>query len=205
MEKETPKLINVYDFDKTIYAGDSSVDFWKFCLRRHKKIIFNTPSIIFSFVKYSFGITNKTKFKEVFFRFLKKLPNTNAEVSAFWEKHFTNIKGWYLTSKEESDLIISASPDFLLRPVAEKLGVSLIASHVNQSTGMFTGENCNGEEKVKRFREEYRYTDIRKFYSDSLSDAPLAEISQEAYIVKDEKIIPWSEFQMMKKIHKSEK
>ena len=28
-------LIDVYDFDGTIYDGDSTVDFVRFCLRRH--------------------------------------------------------------------------------------------------------------------------------------------------------------------------
>ena len=27
--------MNVYDFDKTIYRGDSTVDFWRHCLRRY--------------------------------------------------------------------------------------------------------------------------------------------------------------------------
>ena len=30
--------MNVYDFDKTIYYGDSTADFYLFCLKRHKKI-----------------------------------------------------------------------------------------------------------------------------------------------------------------------
>ena len=29
--------MNVYDFDKTIYDGDSTADFYLFSLRRHKK------------------------------------------------------------------------------------------------------------------------------------------------------------------------
>ena len=29
----------VFDFDKTIYNGDSSVDFYKFCLKKNKKLI----------------------------------------------------------------------------------------------------------------------------------------------------------------------
>ena len=29
--------MNVYDFDKTIYAGDSTIDFWKFCMIRYPR------------------------------------------------------------------------------------------------------------------------------------------------------------------------
>ena len=31
--------MNVYDFDKTIYLDDSSVDFYKFNLKRNPKLI----------------------------------------------------------------------------------------------------------------------------------------------------------------------
>ncbi|WZU01590.1 haloacid dehalogenase-like hydrolase [Erysipelothrix sp. D19-032] len=30
--------MNVYDWDKTIYDGDSSIDFYKFNLRKDKKL-----------------------------------------------------------------------------------------------------------------------------------------------------------------------
>ncbi len=30
--------IDVYDFDGTIYDGDSTVDFTRFCLRRHPAV-----------------------------------------------------------------------------------------------------------------------------------------------------------------------
>ena len=33
-----PDKMNVYDFDKTIYDGDSTADFYLFSLKRHKGI-----------------------------------------------------------------------------------------------------------------------------------------------------------------------
>lgn len=30
-------MINAYDFDETIYDGDSSVNFYKYCLKKTKK------------------------------------------------------------------------------------------------------------------------------------------------------------------------
>ena len=35
--------MNVYDFDKTIYGGDSTADFYLFSLKRHKKSSFLLP------------------------------------------------------------------------------------------------------------------------------------------------------------------
>ena len=186
--------MNVYDFDDTIYSGDSSVDFWKFCALRHPKTLLSLPKFGFSFVKYLFGLCGKTELKESFFSFLRYLPDVDAEVSAFWDKEFSKIHPWYLSEKQKSDVIISASPEFLLRPAVEKLDVSLIASRVDAKTGKFSGENCKGEEKVRRFSAEFPNTEVSKFYSDSLSDTPLAEIADEAFVVRKNEFIPWREY-----------
>ena len=187
--------VNVYDFDDTIYQGDSSIDFWKFCLRRHPKILLSLPRVSVSFCKYLFGLCRKTEFKEAFFSFLRYVPDVEEDVSLFWKRHSTKIQQWYLAQKQDSDVIISASPEFLLRPAADKLGVSLIASTVDVKSGKFTGENCKGEEKVRRFSEEYQGVEIEKFYSDSLSDTPLAERAGEAFIISGGEQIPWGDYQ----------
>ena len=57
--------MNVYDFDKTIYYGDSTADFYLFCLKRHKKILTLAPSLLGAFLKfYVFKKGTKTDFKE---------------------------------------------------------------------------------------------------------------------------------------------
>ena len=64
-------MINAYDFDKTIYDGDSSIDFYFFCLKRNKRILLCLPVQILGFLLYIFKIKNKTYFKEKAFSFLK--------------------------------------------------------------------------------------------------------------------------------------
>ena len=47
---------------------------------------------------------------------------------------------WYMKQQKEDDIIISASPDFLLRPICKRLGIhSLNASNVNIYTGKIEG------------------------------------------------------------------
>ena len=71
----------------------------------------------------------------------------------------------------------------------------MYATNVDLNTGKIIGENCYGEEKVKRFYQAgYNKDSIDEFYSDSLSDSPLADISKKAYIVIGEKLIPWKEY-----------
>lgn len=38
--------IDVYDFDGTIYDGDSTVDFTRFCLRRHPGVLAGLPKLL---------------------------------------------------------------------------------------------------------------------------------------------------------------
>lgn len=182
--------MNVYDFDKTIYYGDSTLDFYLFCLKRHKSIALCFPSLVCAYVKYYvFHIGDKTQFKETMYRFLRKCDEN--DIIDFWSSHESKLKSWYLKQKNDDDLIISASPEFLLSPICSKLNISLIASKVDFKSGKYSNKNCYNEQKVIRYREIYGDTAINEFYSDSYSDEPLAKISQKAYIVDKDKITPW--------------
>lgn len=184
--------MNAYDFDKTVYYGDSTADFYLFCLKRHKKIITLAPSLFGAFVKfYVFKKGTKTEFKEKMYRFLA-FCDTEKDVKDFWKEYIGNIKPFYLEQKKDDDVIISASPEFLLKPVCERLKIkNLIASKVNMQSGKYTGVNCHGKEKVKRFYEAFPNGKIDSFYSDSYSDSPLAEIADKAFMVDGDKIESW--------------
>lgn len=185
--------MNVYDFDDTIYRGDSTVDFYKFCLRRKPYIIFKFP--IFTGLLFVLKIKRKVEFKEKFFRFLKSFENIDAEINKFWSEHECNIKEFYLKQRKDDDVVISASPYFLLKHISDRLNIEyLIASNVDKETGKYDGENCWGEEKVKRFREIFPEGHIDQFYSDSLSDSPLARVADKAYMVVDDKLISWNDY-----------
>ncbi len=184
--------LNVYDFDGTIYKGDSTADFYKFCVKRHPLALIALPGAGIYFFAYKLGLCSKTRFKEVFYRFLRHIPDAESALSAFWVAHEGGIQDWYLQKKRQTDIIISASPEFLLEPVCKKLGVTLIASRVDRRTGETQGENCRGAEKVKRLNEAAPGCEIEEFYSDDLSDAPLAELAKSAFIVKGGSIVPWS-------------
>lgn len=186
--------MNIYDFDKTIYNGDSTVDFYLFCLKRHKKILGLVPSLLSAFIKfYVFKRGSKTDFKQTMYKFLT-CCDIDKDLSDFWNEHRSKIKGFYLRQKKEDDVIISASPYFLLEPICKELGIKyLLASIVDRKTGKYTGLNCHGEEKVRRFYEEFGKVTPDEFYSDSHSDDPMAKISKKAFIVKGEKIEKWNE------------
>lgn len=187
--------MNVYDFDKTIYAGDSTLDFYFFSLKKNPMLIRFLPIQIIGFIKYMFGMYSKLQFKEKFYSFLKGIKDVDSIVELFWNENQDKIKDWYLKSKEESDVIISASPEFLLNNICRRIGIKhLIASEVNKNTGICEGENCYGEEKVLRFKKYFEKGEIKKFYSDSLSDAPISLMASERYIVNGNNILPWDQY-----------
>ena len=189
--------MNIYDFDKTIYDGDSTAAFIKYCAGRYPKAYITIIPTLWSFFLYVLGVYTKTQFKEKMYRFLRYVPDAEKAAEDFWESHEDGILEYYRKQHREDDIIISASPEFLLRPICKRLGVSrLIASQVDSSTGKYTGENCWGEEKVTRLKDKYGITECDEFYSDSFSDTPLAEIAGSAYIVRKNKLTPWNEYEI---------
>ncbi len=185
--------MNCYDFDKTIYRSDSSMDFYLFCLKRNKKIFRRLPRQCVAFVRhYVLKTISKTKMKEIFYEYFCDIADIDNTIQAFWQAKKHKIKDFYLAQKQPNDVIISASPEFFLRPVCKSLGIShLIASPIDPLTGRCNGLNCHGEEKVRQFRSLYPDAKIEEFYSDSLSDTPLAKLAEKAYLVKGDNIINW--------------
>lgn len=183
--------MNVYDFDKTIYYNDSTSDFYVFCLKRHPKIIVHFPKTAGMFILYLLHIKTKTQFKEAMYEFLLEI-DSDKDIADFWDTHRNKIKPFYMKQKRSDDVIISASPEFLLKPICSELGVGcLMASRVDPKTGKYTGINCHGKEKVKRFEEKYSDAVIDEFYSDAYCDTPLAEKAVRSYMIKGDKISDW--------------
>lgn len=184
--------MNVYDFDGTLYHGDSTLDFCLYCLKRQPGLVKYFPDILVGAARYAVGRYDKTQMKERIYRFLRDV-NTQPMVESFWATHQKNIYPWYPGQQQEDDIVISASPEFLLEPICGILGIkTLMASRVDPATGAYTGVNCHGQEKVRRLEERTGVTHIDKFYSDSQNDLPLAKIADQAFLVKrDGTVVPW--------------
>lgn len=184
--------MNIFDFDGTIYRGDSTVDFILYCFRKKPSLVRYLPGQGKAAYAYFRKRMEKTAFKEQLYRMFQGCDAQKLLVS-FWEEHADNIYPWYQDVHRSTDIVISASPEFLLAPICRKLGVAhLIASRVNPATGAYTGENCWGQEKVRRLEEELGITECEDFYSDSYSDQPLADIAQRAFLIKKGDVLPWN-------------
>ena len=184
--------MNTYDFDKTIFYPDSSACFGRFCLLRHPGAVLPTlPKSLAMAFRYWRGKADAKAVKQQLFSFLTRLGAVDRTVARFWEKNERRIGAWYLAQKQSTDLILSASPRFLLEPVCKKLGVNLIATEMDRFTGEIRGLNCHDSEKVRRFYALDPRAKTEAFYSDSLTDSPMAEIADRAFLVKKHRIRPW--------------
>ena len=138
---------------------------------------------------FGLHVIDKTRFKGSLYRFLPRIPDIETEVERFWRAHEHLISG--PCNPQLGDLVISASPEFLLRDVCAKRGLSLIASQVDPHTGRTLGPNCSNDEKIARFRKAFPGEHVERFYSDSRNDDPMAQLAVEAFMVKDGALSPW--------------
>lgn len=183
--------MNVYDFDGTIYKKDSSIELYKFIIKK-KPIIWAKcfPRQVLAIVKYILKTNTKEQMKETYFSFLKYVSEET--IDHFVEQEMKNVNLWYIKQKKSTDIIISASPQFLVSKFAEKLGIqNVIASKVDIESGKFLTKNCHDIEKLNRFNLEFPNEKIDAFYSDSKSDIYMAKLARKCYIVKRDKVERW--------------
>ena len=182
-------LIDVYDFDGTIYDGDSTVDFTRFCLRRHPSLLLALPRFAWVCLRLAAGRAGLREMKSVLFSEMACRFSLEDEARQFWQQPKTRAKlgAWFETTPRDVPIVIaSASPEFELRYAAALLGVeTLIGTRCDTATGLLTGPNCKGEEKLRRMEEAVGPYTIRAMYTDSVkSDGPLLRKAQQGYILR---------------------
>lgn len=185
--------MNVYDFDNTIYSGESCFDFFLYYLKKSPRLVFLLPKVIAAFRKYKKGQITVEQALERYApqveEFFKSIEDVSADCADFWDKHEKNIKPFYRKLRRDDDLIITASPDFSIDEICKRLGIKhYLASRVDLSSGKILHFNMRTE-KIKAFNEIYGNAQIDNFYTDSpKNDKPLIDLAQHAFVVKGNKI-----------------
>lgn len=186
---------DIYDFDKTVVPFDSGSLFVAYCLVHYPWCIVCLPVIACAGVLCLLHIISFTKFKRTCFCFWPLVPKQRA-VQKFWDRHEKDVYTWFKKeNRPRYAVVISASPDFLLREIAARPGIEidcLLCTRHDPKSGAIIGENCRGEEKVRRFHEAFDGKDIeiQNVFSDSFRhDGPIFSLGQHCYhIVKGERI-----------------
>ena len=202
------KNLIVYDFDKTIYGGESGTNYFQYYFRKYplKGTLFSLwylKEIFFYIIK----VIDLKKLKERFFIFLES--HTKEEIDeitrGFWKEYVRLNYEWTVSelieNKKECDMVIvsSATPKFIIETFLIELGYDLVFGTEFEGDGKekfiskIKGGNNKGHEKVKKLNEWAKKNNVEynivKFYSDSLADKPLFDIAQKKIWIKKGKKI----------------
>lgn len=186
--------MRVFDFDNTIYDGESGLDLFLHFLRLDTKGVFKyIPKFFKGFIKYKNGVITIDEVINKYGTFLKEYcagfaDDMEKEFVRFWDLNEHKIKEFYRDIHKADDIIVSACPESLLKIMCDRLGINnYICSKVNFSTGDIQ-QICYKDKKVALFKEKYGDAQIDEFYTDSVSDLPMIEISRNAYMVSGDQI-----------------
>ncbi len=189
----------LWDFDGTLYKGDSFIDFLKYT---HGKLGFYSRMMVFlpSFLEWKVGMINNGQAKERLFSLFY----------AGWDFHQFN----HLALRFQMDVvpdklnrealkklkwhheqghkqyIISATFTELLLYTADKLKIHCLGTDLEvidgKVTGRFRTPNCYGDEKVRRLKEFVEPENYRPIYAygDSSGDSAMLQLADEAFLKK---------------------
>lgn len=182
----------IYDFDNTIYEGDTSKDILIYSLKKHPILVLKSLKEAKKLEKeYKAGKVEFERVKETLFSFLFKIENLDDYLNEFVEKHFKKIKSFYIHQMRDEDLVISASYELWVNKFCKKLGIRYVIATKTNKDGYIEGKNCKGVEKLKRLASTIPNARILESYSDSSSDIPILEVAIKPFVVEGEKVIPY--------------
>ncbi|MBR3630414.1 MAG: haloacid dehalogenase-like hydrolase [Oscillospiraceae bacterium] len=184
--------MNVYDFDNTLYKGESTVDFAFFMMRRNPEIYAWIPTIFWYLLMYRLCLVTKERMERVLNDFLKVLIRDSydltAMVRAFWRENSHRLNRRLIRKIRPCDVILTASPDFMMNVIGKHLGTEhILCSEVDIPTKTIRYLNF-GTNKVKRFRAQYPATEIERFFTDSYNDRAMMTLARRVYLVSGGRI-----------------
>lgn len=198
------EIIAVFDFDGTIIKRDSMLLFFLRYFNLSFKSIKNMLYLIIESIKFFLKISTQKQYKERFINLIinsSKIKDFNKLADDFSEylikKIYSDAKQKIIELKKSNYelVLLSASPDFYLKRIKDKLGFSkLICTRTNFKYGkiIITSKNCYGKDKVEMFLDEYRTKKInwKKSYcfSDNKSDRNLLRYFSQAYIINNKRL-----------------
>ncbi len=184
--------MNVYDFDNTLYDGESILDFFLFCVNHHPSLVRFSFLIFYNLIKYKLCIISLPKFLSLAEKYaplmLKACPDVQELAKQFWATHEHKLKPFYKDIQKHDDVIVSASFDFLLIPALERLGINdknrIISSKLNIQNGKIE-QLCFGENKITLYKKYFPNDKVDNFYTDSLNDKPFMTLATgDVYLVR---------------------
>lgn len=190
-----------FDLDHTITRKDTGMLFFLFWLRRYPHQFWRLLAAPGWIIAWKLRLTSLKKLKEFFFGFLRGFSEETVAAAAreFADTIFPAVcKPEALTEinrlrdKGLRIVLVSASPEFYVRFLGDKLGADYVAGTLYELkkglyTGKMHGQDCRGAEKVLRIEKLIPLEELpvpaSVAYSDSSADLPMLRLAERAYRV----------------------
>lgn len=190
------KVLALFDFDGTITSKDSFLEFLKFYAG--SGIYYVKLFCLLPFILMFYGrIIDNARLKEVFLKSFikgKTVEQMEKAVAEFYQNRVDSflrndaLKKIEWHKEEGHDIaLVSASASLWLKNFTVKHEMQLLCSELEvvngRYTGLLSGINCNGREKVRRIKEQFNideYTEIHA-YGDSSGDKEMLELATHPY------------------------
>ena len=190
--------MNVYDFDGTVYDGESTFDFFLYCLARRPKLLRFLPTVVSHLIRYKRCLITREMLFAAAEKYVDAMlavcPEVRDYPAAFWAARRHKLKPYYAAQRREDDVFISASFGFMLRPACELLGLKedrLLCSEFDFDTRKVT-RLCFRENKPGIFDGAFPNAVIDAFYTDSENDLPMMRRAKSVYLVKKNNVLPYT-------------
>ena len=182
------KDVVVFDFDGTLSASDSNLEFFKYCFKHSIRPWLHIPCVIAGLVAKQFN-PDGIWWRQTIRNFItpKMVEKFAPDCIALHKKNrFSNAKD--LVAREHKNgnkvVLISASPDYLVPELVDDMKFdAVICSQVRADKPYKYKFLCWGRNKVialdKWARHNKYIPNVVRAYSDSKSDTPIMEIAKE--------------------------
>lgn len=197
----------IFDVDYTLTKRETLFEFYMFMLRKKPGLVKHIPKSLKAVFFYLFKVIDLRKAKESFISFTEGIQEKDMEllVKEFYEKRLSKIlyrDAIEMIRKLKGEgckiYLISASAEFYLKELynikeVDKVIGTRFKIEDGIHKGIMVGENCKGEEKVKRLMEELKKENIEVdfknsyMFSDSMADLPLFNLVGKPYLINFKK------------------
>ena len=197
----------IFDIDYTITRKETLMEFFKYIVSKDIKNIKFLPRALYSGLMYGVKVYDEKKVKECFLKFIENIDETELAklTKSFYDERLSTIlykDAVNMIKKLKNEgymvVLISASPEFYVKEFYAIEEVDLIiGTKFTFEGGKFirkmSGNNCKGEEKVRRLNEVLKEKNIKVdfknsyMFSDSLSDKPLLDLVGKPYLINYKK------------------
>ena len=139
-EEVRAAYMRVFDFDGTIYDGESLFDLYLFSAKYNPKVLRYIAPVLRYAIKYKLGRATFDQMEygvgKLCHGYLSELAESlefEELVNAFWDQNMKRIKPWY--EPREDDVILTASFDITVGEACRRLGVQhLVSSTIDGNT-----------------------------------------------------------------------